>query len=79
MWEHGVIEIPLGRGKVARCEFWAKVYEEGSEFGINGGRISKLSIKLNGKETCNYERGWDIRPTDEATKQAYDLIIKAFN
>ncbi len=39
----------------------AKVYDEPSQFGIEGGRVSKLWIKndLTGIEV-NYDRGWDI-------------------
>ena len=39
-------------------EIEAKMFEEPSEFGIDGGRISKLWIRGNG-ELLNYDRGWD--------------------
>jgi hypothetical protein len=40
----------------------AKVYDEGSEYGINEGRVSKLGIRLcETKEyVYNYDRGQDI-------------------
>lgn len=40
MWEKGEFE---GFGTVYR--FWMKRYDNGSEWGIDGGRISKLEIK----------------------------------
>ena len=46
--------------------FWmAKIFDEGSIYGIDGGRISKLSICKGekwtaGKEVYNYERGLDF-------------------
>jgi hypothetical protein len=44
--------------------YWlAKVYVGGSQFGINGGPVSKLSIyenKKGGNEVYNYERGLDF-------------------
>ena len=44
MWKEGAILI---RGKVYKYQ--AKVYEEGSEYGIEGGRVSKVMIKHDGE------------------------------
>lgn len=39
----------------------AKVYDEGSKYGIEGlEQISKLSIWKGEKEVLNYDRGWDF-------------------
>jgi len=64
-------------------DFWAKVYDEGSNFGINGGRISKLTISKNdfGRSDsdqdviANYDRGWDIQPKDKYEKEVLKRII----
>lgn len=41
-------------------KFQAKVYDEGSEFGINNGTVSKLWVsEANGTPIINYDRGWD--------------------
>lgn len=56
-----------------------KQYEEGSEFGINGGRISKLTIKRSGREVYNYDRGEDIAPIDKNTETALAIILKSDN
>lgn len=57
MWSEGTIGIPNGDGTNTVCRYWVKHYEEGSQFGIEGGRISKLTIKVSGAITCNYDRG----------------------
>lgn len=49
--------------------FESKLFDEDSIWGINDGRVSKLSISIGdrwkGFENCivNYDRGWDIEPT----------------
>ena len=42
-----------------------KHYAEGSIYGINGGKISKLWIQResNCEIIANYDRGWVIEPT----------------
>ena len=78
MWREGTIGIPNGDGTKTICHYWVKHYEEGSQFGINGGRISKLAIKVEGRITCNYDRGWDIEPTDEIKKKALAILVYAY-
>ncbi|WP_294143864.1 hypothetical protein [uncultured Clostridium sp.] len=74
MWHEGSIKV-----KNDIFHYWVKAYEEGSEFGIEEGRISKLTLRRNGKEVCNYERGWDIEPVDENTQLALALLMKEYN
>ena len=31
-------------------------------------------IKINGKVTANYDRGWDIKPMNEATEIALAIL-----
>ncbi len=59
-------------------EYWMKHFEEGSQFGIDGGRISKLQINEDGKMVCSYDRGWEKKPTG-AAKKAYDALIAKYN
>ncbi len=71
-------------GKVGKYNFQAKLFDVGSEFGIEGGRVSKLSIwdeevrieKQNFLESCivNYDRGWDIQPRPEI-KTYFDSVM----
>ena len=80
MWREGTIEIPVGdETKIAH--FWVKFYEEGSEFGINGGRISKLEIRIDNKVVVHYDRGWDVKPDEnnQAIMVAYYICLKDYN
>ena len=42
-------------------EFEAKLFDVGSEFGIDNGRLSKLPIYKDQKPLMNYQRGWKER------------------
>ena len=74
MWKEGTILIS-GKG----YRYWVKNYEEGSQFGIDGGRISKLMIKRGGEIVCNYDRGWDVEAVDEDTEFALAILLKDYN
>lgn len=53
----------------------AKVYETESDYGINGGTVSKLSIKDEEKRwVTNYDRGWDICPKGEVISIYTELL-----
>ena len=78
MVRKGVIGIPQD-GRMTACSYTVKHYEEGSVFGIDGGRVSKLAIKIDGKTTCCYDRGWDCEPEDDATKAALAILIMEYN
>ena len=56
-----------------------KHFPEGSVYGINEGRISKLWISKDGKCFANYDRGWDLQPTDPEAVAVYHEIIKKYN
>ncbi|HKL58945.1 MAG TPA: hypothetical protein VJ863_03520 [Sphaerochaeta sp.] len=74
MWREGTLEI--GSSVFSYC---IKVYGEGSEYGIEEGRISKLMLKRKGKIVCNYDRGWDIKPHDPDTRKALERLKKTYN
>ena len=81
MWSEGTIGIPdaKDKGKYTVCHYWVKHYEEPSEeYGIGGGKISKLMIKINGTVTANYDRGWDIEPETENAQLALLAIMNNF-
>ena len=80
MWHEGTIGIPMQDGGYQIAHYWVKSFDEGSEWGINGGRISKLTIKIDGKITANYDRGWDIEPDEGLpTKMAYCILLENYN
>ena len=82
MWTEGSIRV-----RNSTFHYWVKHYEEPSEdFGIDlsaeqagGGRISKLTLKRNGETVYNYDRGLDVKPTDEDTETALAILIKEYN
>lgn len=80
-WHEGTIGIPQKDGSSKIAHYWVKAFEEGSEWGINGGKISKLSIKIDGEWVANYDRGWDVKPADddEATQLAYCILLNEYN
>lgn len=62
----------------------SKLFDEGSTFGINDGRVSKLSIRetskineLNWFDGCivNYDRGWDIEPQTDKEKEVFEAVL----
>lgn len=54
-------------------------FDEPSQYGIDGGRISKLCItNKKGVWLANYDRGWDTKP-DDSIKDFYQEILKQFN
>lgn len=60
-------------------EINAKVFDKGSDYGIDKGPISKLWIKdTTSNERCivNYDRNWDVKPTNENV-EVYKKIVKA--
>lgn len=69
--------MEITTGKTNGYRYVIKHFENGSEYGINGGRISKLWIGNDGQTVANYDRGWDIYPeTEEAIKLLDELVIK---
>ena len=82
MWSEGTIGVPASvAGKPTAVHYWVKHYKNPSKYGINNGRISKLTIKIAGKITANYDRSWDIEPAedDEATQIAYCILLQNYN
>lgn len=50
--------------------FQAKLYDEPSPFGINGGRVSKLHIDGG----VNYDRGWDTGKNHPSIGPVIDFL-----
>ena len=69
------------KGEVNKGEakFSAKVFDDGSEYGIREGRVSKLNIQQNGKFVVNYDRGWDIKPQTPSEKALYRSVMATLN
>jgi hypothetical protein len=72
-WQEGALRV-----YDENYHYWVKVYETGSKYGIDGGRVSKLTIKRGGETVANYDRGWDIEPVDEGAKLAMEIILHQY-
>ncbi len=80
MWKEGTIGISVADGKYTAVHFWVKHFEEpNEEFGINGGKISKLMLKANGEIIANYDRGWDIEPACKEAELALAILMNNHN
>ena len=74
MWKEGTLKV---RNSIFK--FSVKHFDEGSQYGIENGRISKLMLKRNGDIVCNYDRGWDVLPVDDDTETALEILKKEYN
>ena len=74
MWTEGSLRIGT-----SVFHYWAKHFDEPSQFGIDGGRISKLMLKRNGEIVYNFDRGLDVEPADGETKTALAILMKEYN
>lgn len=80
MWREGIIGIPDKDGGYKKVKYWIKAYEEPSvDFGINGGKISKLSLKMDDEWIANYDRGWDLEPTCKEAELALCILLNEHN
>lgn len=64
----------------------AKVYEVGSEYGLNGGRVSKLGLFHRDPYThlvkewlCHYDRDWDTEPKTDKDRACVLAILTLFD
>ena len=80
MWKQGAIGVKDSNGRMVSVSYWVKHYEEPSEeYGISGGRISKLMLKQNGRVVYNYDRGKDIEPLTPEAEKALAILIHEYN
>ena len=79
MWSEGLIQVPLKSGEKVNVRYWVKHFENPSEWGIDEGRISKLNLKIDGRDICNYDRGWDVRPETQEALAAFSILMGKYN
>ena len=71
MWNKGTVKVNGNS-----YTYTAKVFDEESDFGIDCGRVSVLSIRnAEGQEIVSYYRGWDIMPKGTEVTKAYDKVM----
>lgn len=49
------------------------------QYGIESGRISKLTLKISGEVVYNYDRGLDVPPQNEAAETALAILMYEYN
>ena len=79
MWSNGTIGIKNNLGNYVTIKYWCKHFEEPGKFGIENGRISKLTLQQGNKEVYNYDRGLDIGPQTEEAEQALAILMHEYN
>ena len=74
-------------GTVHGFHFQAKVYRNGSKFGIDDGRISKLVVwdknyreaNRGSEAIISYDRGWDKQPSTPEQEKILLALIDYFD
>ncbi|WP_298813265.1 hypothetical protein [uncultured Roseibium sp.] len=59
--------------------FTLKTNELPSALGLNGGTISKLEVRENGKQVAVYDRGWQLKPDTPQAREAVNKIVERFD
>ena len=80
MWHEGTIGIPKdGNSRIAH--YWVKTYSKKHKNGINGGKIAKLLIRIEGESVADYDGGWIVEPDDNdyMIMVAYSILLKEYN
>lgn len=63
MWKQGAIGVKDSNGRMVSITYWVKHYEEPSEeYGISGGRISKLMLKQDGRSFTTTTGARTLKP-----------------
>ncbi|MHC5216837.1 DUF7678 domain-containing protein [Enterococcus sp. LJL128] len=73
MWESGRIE---------KYEYKIRVFEMPSNFGIEGGRISNLTLidTETGEEVVDYDRGWGgLEPKNAEQTRIVKMIVAKYS
>lgn len=76
-WVTGIVVDNNGK----ELYFESKLFDEGSQFGINNGRVSKLNICFDKGlfwDNCivNYDRGWDIKPDHDDDVEVFMEVLR---
>ena len=67
-------------GRVGSYHFEALVFAEPSQYGLDGGQVSKLYLwegtkRTRGKALAVYERGWELEP-DEDVRPVIEVLVE---
>ena len=78
----GVIGIPDAGEKTRyiSCRYEITCNKRRSrKYGLNGGKITQLTIRVNGVETASYDRHWIMKPKDEPSQMALCILLYSHN
>lgn len=76
-YDHGTDQSLWIDGKILSMkgyEFKARFYDEPSNLGIDGGKISKLDVRKNGELVMRYDQGWTVDPKTPEHREALHRI-----
>ena len=80
--QHGVIGIPDARDKnrYTSCRYEITCNKgKSKKYGLNGGKIIRLTISVDGKVTASYDKGWITEPEDEPSQLALCILLYSNN
>ena len=80
--QHGVIGIPDARVKnrYTSCRYEITCNKgKSKKYGLNGGKIIRLTISVDGKVTTSYDKGWITEPEDEPSQLALCILLYSNN
>ena len=80
--QHGVIGIPDARDKnrYTSCRYEITCNKgKSKKYGLNGGKIIRLTISVDGKVTASYNKGWITEPEDEPSQLALCILLYSNN
>ena len=80
-WHEGTIGIPQKDGSAKIAKYLVKANTIKSKNGINGGKITKLSIRIEGEYVAKYDGGWEIEPDEnnQNVMVAYCICLQSYN
>lgn len=79
MWSEGTIEIKNPNGTKVPVRYWVKHYDEPSPWGIENGRISKLTLEQGEETVYNYDRAVDIPAKTPEAQAALAILMQKYN
>ena len=80
MWKQGAIGVKDSNGRMVSVSYWIKHYDKPSEeYGISGGRISKLMLKQDGRVVYNYDPGEDGELQTPEAEKARAILLHEYH
>lgn len=75
---NGIIGVPDAKYKTkyTTCQYEVICNKTKSrKNGLNGGKITRLTIRVNGTVTASFDKGWIIEPQDEPSQIALCILL----